>query len=53
MSNTAGIILAVGIVAALIIVSLAVADHINNAQTVELRTPYYAVRSSQYPLLKS
>ncbi|MHC1573800.1 MAG: hypothetical protein ACXQTJ_05090 [Candidatus Syntropharchaeales archaeon] len=52
MSNTTEIILAVGAAAALVIVSLAIADHINRAHTVELCTPYYAVKSSQHPLLE-
>ncbi len=52
MSNTVGIILAVGISAVMVIVGLAVADNIYNAQTVELQTPYYAVKSSKYPLLE-
>lgn len=53
MANTVGLILAVSTAMALIIISLAVADHISNAQTVEVRTPYYAVRSRQNPLLES
>ena len=52
-NNTAEIILAVGIATALVIVSRAVADHINRAQTVELHTSCYAVRSNQYPLIES
>ena len=47
-NNTAEIILAFGAAVALLIVSRAIADHINRAQTVELHTPYYAVRSNQY-----
>ncbi|VUT27650.1 MAG: hypothetical protein SYNGOMJ08_00197 [Candidatus Syntrophoarchaeum sp. GoM_oil] len=53
MNEHTEIILAMGSAAALIIVALAVADHINRAQTVEFYGPYYAVRSSQYPLLES
>ena len=52
-NNTAEIILAVGFAVALVIVGLAVADHINRAQTVEFHTQYYAVRSNQYPLIES
>ena len=54
MSNNAGeIILTVGLAVALVIVSLAVADHINRAQTVELYTQNYAIRSNQYALIES
>jgi len=53
MSDAAEIIVAVGFAAALVIMGLAVADHINRAQTVELYTRYYAVRSNQYPLIES
>lgn len=51
--NIAEIILAVGVAAALVIVGLAVADHIDRAQTVELYTQCYAVRSNQYALIES
>jgi predicted aconitase with swiveling domain len=50
-SNTSETILAVGCViasAVLVMLGLAVVDRINKAQTVELYTPYGAVRSSQY-----
>ena len=46
MSKKTEIILAVGIAAALMIVSLAVADHIKNAQIVEFQTPYCKIMSS-------
>jgi hypothetical protein len=51
-NNDGGLIIALGVAAAVLIVGVAVADHINRAATVEFRTPYYAVRSSQHPLLK-
>lgn len=51
-NNDGGLIIALGFAAALLIVGVAVADHIERAATVEFRTPYYAVRSSQHPLLK-
>ncbi|MCZ7401208.1 MAG: hypothetical protein O8C61_03200 [Candidatus Methanoperedens sp.] len=51
-NNNGGLIIALGFAVALVIVGVAVADHIKRAATVEFRTPYYAVTSSQRPLLK-
>ena len=50
-NNTSETILAVGFViasAVLVMLGLAVVDRISKAQTVELYTPYGAVRLSQY-----
>lgn len=46
MNNAAGIILALGIACAAILVGLATADHIRNAQIVEFKTPQFAIRSN-------
>jgi len=49
MNKTAEIVLSVSIAVSLVIISLSIAHHINQAQSVELQTPWYMIRS-QYPL---
>ena len=47
MSNAVGVILAIGIVAGIIIVCFAIANHIARSRKVEFHTPYCLVKSSQ------
>ena len=46
MSDVAEIILALGVACAVLVVGLAAADHIRNAQIVEFETSHFALRSN-------